>query len=63
MIFDREANARERMKFVKFWAEYVRTHSDKDWSSQQKVLIDSMIQSSRSWKWTKEDYLRMKGEI
>jgi hypothetical protein len=63
MIFDRKANARERMEFVRFWAEYVRTHPDKDWSSQQKVLIDSLIQSSRSWKWTPEDYLKMKGEL
>ena len=63
MIFDRKANQKERMKFIDLWAEYVRTHPDKDWSTQQKVLIDSMIQSSRSWKWTAEDYLRMKGEL
>jgi hypothetical protein len=63
MKFDRKANQRERMKFIDFWAEYVRTHPDRDWSGQQKVLIDSMMQSARSWKWTPEDYLRMKGEL
>jgi len=63
MKFDRKANARERMKFVRLWAEYVRTHPDRDWSGQQKILIDSMMQSARSWKWKPEDYLRMKGEI
>lgn len=35
------------MKFVELWAEYVRTHSDKDWSEQQKMLIDSQFKSSR----------------
>jgi hypothetical protein len=63
MTFDRKKNMEERMKFIDFWADYVRTHPDKDWSGQQKVLIDSMIQSARSWKWTPEDYLRMKGEL
>lgn len=40
---DRERNRIARMKFVKFWAEYVRTHSDKEWSKQQNVVIDSQI--------------------
>lgn len=36
-------NKEERLNFVKFWAEYVRTHSDKEWSKQQNVIIDSQI--------------------
>lgn len=36
-------NKEERLNFVKYWAEYVKTHSDKEWSKQQKVLIDSQI--------------------
>ena len=57
-----EKNARERMKFVDFWADYVRNHPDRDWSSQQKLLIDSQIQGARSWGWTPEAFMRMKGE-
>ena len=34
-------NIEDRMNFVKYWAEYVRTHPDKDWSRQQAVLINS----------------------
>lgn len=30
--FDKEKNEIERMKFVELWADYVRTHSDKEWS-------------------------------
>jgi len=36
-------NREDRINFVKFWADYVRTHSDEDWSKQQNMLIDSII--------------------
>lgn len=36
-------NFRERLEFVEFWAEYIRTHSDKKWSKQQNLLINSQI--------------------
>ena len=39
-------NKEERLNFVKFWAEYVRTHSDKEWSRQQNVIINSQINKS-----------------
>jgi hypothetical protein len=54
-----EENNKERMKFVEFWANYVRTHPDREWSRQQNVIINSCL---RSTKMTKEHYLRMKGE-
>lgn len=37
-------NKEERLNFVKYWAEYVKTHFDKEWSKQQKVLIDSQLE-------------------
>ena len=36
-------NKEERLNFVKFWANYIKTHKDEDWSSQQNMLIDSKI--------------------
>jgi len=45
---EKEINKRERMKFVKFWADYIRTHSDKDWSEQQIIVIDSQIKGAHS---------------
>lgn len=36
-------NAEERLQFVDFWAEYVKTHPDKEWSKQQNVVIDSQM--------------------
>ncbi|MDD5192294.1 MAG: hypothetical protein PHH54_01025 [Candidatus Nanoarchaeia archaeon] len=45
-------NARERLKFIDFWAEYIKTHSDEDWSKQQNMLIDSQIESADSFALT-----------
>ncbi len=56
-------NREDRMNFVKFWADYVRTHSDKEWSKQQKMLIDSQIQGARQNPFSAQDYLAIKGEI
>jgi hypothetical protein len=56
MKFTDENNA-ERLKFVSFWARYVREHEDKDWSRQQNVIINSCL---RSASMTREAYLRMK---
>jgi len=43
-------NQEDRINFVKFWAEYVRTHEDEDWSSQQNMLINSQLQSAQATK-------------
>lgn len=48
--FDEKKNQAERMKFVKLWAEYVRTHPDKEWSRQQKIVVDSQLKSFLSKK-------------
>jgi hypothetical protein len=40
MIFIEE-NEKKRKRFNHKWAEYVHTHSDKDWSRQQNVIINS----------------------
>ena len=60
-IDDLAINRKQRLEFVKYWANYVSTHPDKDWSKQQAVLIDSQIQNSRKLM-TKELFLSMKGE-
>ena len=47
------------MRFVDIWAEYVRTHSDKEWSRQQNIVINSSLKSAVM---TKEQFFKMKGE-
>lgn len=39
----KEQNAKERLKFIDFWVNYIKTHPDKEWSAQQNMLIDSQI--------------------
>lgn len=36
-------NQEDRMNFVKYWANYVKTHDDAEWSEQQNILINSQI--------------------
>lgn len=57
-----KTNKEDRLNFVKYWANYVRTHSDKEWSKQQNILIDSMIENARHLKLSPEQYLKIKGE-
>lgn len=40
---DKEINFKERLNFIKFWAEYMKAHSDEEWSEQQNEVIDSQI--------------------
>ena len=54
-----EENEKERKRFVRKWAKYVRTHSDKDWSKQQNVIINSALKSANM---TREQFFKMKGE-
>ena len=56
-------NNEDRMWFVEYWADYVRTHPDKVWSKQQNILINSMMKNSRNSKLTPKEYLEIKGEI
>lgn len=40
---EHERNRQQRLEFVKFWVEYVRTHPDEEWARQQKVVIDGQV--------------------
>ena len=40
-------NAEERLWFIDYWVKYMKSHSDEEWSAQQKTLIDSQIQNVR----------------
>ena len=40
---EKKRNFKERMKFIKFWTEYIKKNSDKKWSKQQNILINSQL--------------------
>jgi len=50
-------NQKERYRFIDQWADYIRTHNDKDWSAQQNIIINSCL---RTASMTKGQYLAMK---
>ncbi len=56
-------NKQERDWYVEFWAEYVKTHKDKEWGRQQNLFINSLMQSARQTKLTARQYLRIKNNI
>ena len=42
-------NKEDRMNFVRYWAEYIKSHSDDEWSKQQNVIINSQIKNAREF--------------
>jgi hypothetical protein len=58
----RARNREERLRFVREWAEYVRTHPDDDWGEQVNKLVDSQIQSARNAEDDRPDMDRLREE-
>lgn len=56
-------NIEERRNFVKYWAEYVRTHPDAQWSRQQNILINGQIKNTRVVKAATEKYVRASSNL
>ena len=44
---EKKRNFQERIWFIKYWANFMRTHADEEWSKGQSVLIDSQLKNSR----------------
>ena len=59
----RKLNNQDRMWFVEYWANYVKTHTDKEWGRQQNILINSMMKNAKNSKLTPKEYLKIKGEL
>lgn len=57
---DKRRNFEERLKFIDLWVGYIKTHTDKEWSEQQRVLLDSQIKNAKGYPLTKEEYLKIK---
>lgn len=36
-------NKEDRINFIKFWANYIKTHNDEEWSEQQNIIVNSQI--------------------
>lgn len=56
-----EKNNQERMRFVEKWANYVI--SNKDWSKQQAVLINSQLTNAKQIRLSKEEVAGFKEKV
>ncbi len=45
---EKQRNFKERQWFISYWADYIKKHSDKEWSEQQAVLINSQIENAKN---------------
>jgi hypothetical protein len=61
--FDKKKNLEERLKFIHYYAEWVRSVPNEVWSKQQADLINSFMLNARNFKMSLEKYLQMKHEI
>jgi hypothetical protein len=57
--FDRKKNLEERLKFIHYYAEWVKREPNEVWSRQQAELIDSFMLNARNFKMSREKYLQM----
>ena len=53
-------NQKQREWFIDYWVNYMKTHSDQDWSKQQNFLINSVLKSAHQF--SREDFLKFKGK-
>ena len=59
LSFDKKTHLQERLAFVRLYAAWVKRTPDAEWSRQQAVLIDSLIENARNMPLSKEVYLRI----
>ncbi len=38
-----KSNDENRINFIKYWVDYIKTHPDEEWSEQQNILINSQL--------------------
>lgn len=57
--FDKDENLRERLKFIHYYAEWIKKMPNRIWSKQQAILIDSFMQNSKYFKMPPAKYLEM----
>lgn len=42
-----EQNRQQRVKSIKRWVEFIKTHDADEWGDQQNRLVDSQLESAR----------------
>jgi len=58
LSFDRTARRRERLAFVRSYAAWVKRTPNAEWSREQAVLIDSLLENARNMPLSSGVYLQ-----
>jgi len=56
--FDREQNLKERLNFIRFYANGIKTVPNEIWSKQHAEFIDSLFDNAKNFSLTPEKYLK-----
>jgi hypothetical protein len=57
--FDKEKNLEEKLKFIHYYAEWVKKVPNEVWSKQQAELLDSFMMNAQNFMMSAKDYLDM----
>jgi len=60
-LSSKESNQKQREWFIDYWVDYMKTHSDAEWSRQQNVLINSLLKSAKQW--SREEFRELQQNI
>lgn len=55
-----EQNRDARIRWVKYWAEYIQSNPVEDWGPQLNTLVNSQLQSARDHELDAEHYWRVR---
>ena len=58
MVDVKSKNILDRHGFIEYWVQYMRKHTDQEWSREQNMLINSVLKSCHQP--SREEYLRLK---
>ena len=57
-MFDKKQNLDERLKFLHFYAQWVKSVPNEVWSKQQAEFIDSLFENSKNFQMDAKKYLK-----
>ncbi len=49
----------DESEFIEYWVEYMKSHSDEEWSRQQNMLINSMLKTAKQW--SRKEFMELMG--
>ena len=57
-IFDKKQNLEERLRFVHFYSQWVKSVPNEVWSKQQAEFIDSLFENAMNFQLDAKKYLQ-----